>query len=658
MRSRVDINAVGAGAQTGAVMVRCNSTAQNGYRAYASVAGGSGQWNIVKYTNNVPTSLATGSVTLATTGYHTYELVEDAGALTFLIDGAVIGSANDNTYSANTYCGFWLRNAGSRADNFYTDDLASYALDAAPEPIVQLAQAQGLTFTGTGTAWTPGTPGSPTFTADKGTLANQSVQSATQASADYTPPQVDDTVTFTDPSTGQTDAVALSTGFQVESGPDLTEVLDILGTPSPGHTVTGDLTTQLGEMTMPDPPPTVTDIIDWFVAGFIAATVPEALLDKLDALYGKLPAEQQILSLETLAQTELAWLNRNLGLLTDDVAAIAGEEELSLRQVINYLAGVPNLTHQDLHDDYNTLTSDGTYSLASLDNLLDLIRGDPPVSLRAVYDAIAALVVPSNQNLYDYLDWITGTHTNNLATLLTQINAALTNVNDVHDDLAAAQLAIQTDIDNHDANLEALFSVLTVVGEYNLGTVYGRVTTAINDINTLSAYLGTEIGLVRGDIAGVDTVVDAIKTKVDSLVNTDLSGVNTTLARIEDKIDELLAAGTRPTAPVWPGFANVVLGTPVALADQLVVAGPLHGVLVSVTGGGSKLSEIHVGARSYLFRAGEVTFAADTGQVEPWQYIGFDEAVYVPKALYVADSARFRVLGGLTGTVTPWTLAP
>jgi hypothetical protein len=61
-----------------------------------------------------------------------------------------------------------------------------------------------LTLTGTGTAWTSGTPGSPTFTASAGTITAQTVNSSTSATLTYSAPASAQTVTLTDPSTSDT----------------------------------------------------------------------------------------------------------------------------------------------------------------------------------------------------------------------------------------------------------------------------------------------------------------------------------------------------------------------------------------------------------------------------------------------------------------------
>lgn len=108
------------------------------------------------------------------------------------------------------------------------------------------------------------------------------------------------------------------------------------------------------------------------------------------------------------------------------------------------------------------------------------------------------------------------------------------------------------------------------------------------------------------------------------------------------------------TPPLWPGLANVTLGDAVELVDQMVLDGPMHGVLVSVTTPPTKTGRYNVGGEVYDYGVGMISFDTDNGFLEPWQYLGFRTAVFVPKAMEQADHAYFRVLAGAGGTVRPW----
>jgi hypothetical protein len=108
-------------------------------------------------------------------------------------------------------------------------------------------------------------------------------------------------------------------------------------------------------------------------------------------------------------------------------------------------------------------------------------------------------------------------------------------------------------------------------------------------------------------------------------------------------------------APIWPGSANATLGTPVALSDQLVVEGPMAGLLVAVTTPPRKLGSYLVGGVTLDYGIGRISFETDAGDLEPWQYLGFRSAIYTPRSMTLATRARLQLLGGAEGTATPWT---
>lgn len=116
------------------------------------------------------------------------------------------------------------------------------------------------------------------------------------------------------------------------------------------------------------------------------------------------------------------------------------------------------------------------------------------------------------------------------------------------------------------------------------------------------------------------------------------------------------AAVINPNAPIWPGLAGVELGSAVALADGLVVTGPLAGVIVTITSVPTPISYYPFGSiRSYV-RAGAVMFTEDNGDSEFAQPLGPSPQIILPKSMVFAASATFRVPSGVVGTVTPFTI--
>ncbi len=112
----------------------------------------------------------------------------------------------DTAITAAGYAGFYNQfngsSGGSGVDNFTLDNLVTQSLSAAPTSVIASSTGNTLTLTGTGTSWTSGTPGSPTFTVSGGTITAQVVPSATSATLTYSAPSGVGTVTITDPRHG------------------------------------------------------------------------------------------------------------------------------------------------------------------------------------------------------------------------------------------------------------------------------------------------------------------------------------------------------------------------------------------------------------------------------------------------------------------------
>jgi hypothetical protein len=109
--------------------------------------------------------------------------------------------------------------------------------------------------------------------------------------------------------------------------------------------------------------------------------------------------------------------------------------------------------------------------------------------------------------------------------------------------------------------------------------------------------------------------------------------------------------------PVWPGVANVTLGTPVSIANGASSAEVCDGVIVAITavptGQGSYTFDTH---ESYV-HLGQLAFVDDNGEYEDGQNFGFEAGIITPKRMAHAAGFVMRVKSGVTGTVTPWSTA-
>jgi lysophospholipase L1-like esterase len=113
-------------------------------------------------------------------------------------------TTTDSSVTGAGYIGFYdngVTSAGATSgiDNISVDNLVELAVS--PTSVMASSSGNSLTLSATGTSWTAGTPGSPTFTVSGGTITAQTVASATTATLTFTAPS-SGPITITDPSTG------------------------------------------------------------------------------------------------------------------------------------------------------------------------------------------------------------------------------------------------------------------------------------------------------------------------------------------------------------------------------------------------------------------------------------------------------------------------
>jgi hypothetical protein len=118
------------------------------------------------------------------------------------------------------------------------------------------------------------------------------------------------------------------------------------------------------------------------------------------------------------------------------------------------------------------------------------------------------------------------------------------------------------------------------------------------------------------------------------------------------------AAGASVAAPVWPGLANVTLGSPVALAAGLTITEPMDGVIVELTSVPSVRGFYVFDDLNSFLNVGSLAFISDNGDAEPPQNLGFALAMYCPRSMKQAAAVKLRVGTGVAGTCTPWTVTP
>lgn len=110
-------------------------------------------------------------------------------------------------------------------------------------------------------------------------------------------------------------------------------------------------------------------------------------------------------------------------------------------------------------------------------------------------------------------------------------------------------------------------------------------------------------------------------------------------------------------APVWPGAANVTLGTPVSIANGASSSEACDGVIVAITAVPSDQGSYQFGTDHSYVHLGQLAFIDDSGDYEDGQNFGFAAGIITPKRMAHAAGFTMRVKSGVSGTVTPWVNA-
>lgn len=125
------------------------------------------------------------------------------------------------------------------------------------------------------------------------------------------------------------------------------------------------------------------------------------------------------------------------------------------------------------------------------------------------------------------------------------------------------------------------------------------------------------------------------------------------------RIKEVLALG--PPASqlnVWPGLANVTLGTPLALSAATDLSEVCNGVIIALSATPPGKPTYQIGSVLATAHIGQIAFFNDNGDMEYPQNLSMPDQVYVPQTMAAAAGARVRCVPGVAGTITAWTINP
>lgn len=351
----------------------------------------------------------------------------------------------------------------------------------------------------------------------------------------------------------------------------------------------------------------------------------------------------------------LALIQRVLSLLTTVVGLITGIKTAQDSQALQTTSTQILLDTQAIE----LVVDDGTYGLAALQAQIATLQATLALDVTAILTAIAA-VQQAGQPVT-----LPSTYPSGWST---QIGT----------DAGSGVWAQIDPLTNNMYGYEVGYSYLwtTFYDGPQWPTAYNGSAFAINPVNLDDAYRKNTPGILPlaldlsgyGSGSSVLALVSAQNPAItwsldnDGYVTGDWPGTSTewSFHAVCMVTDWMLTGGVpataRPTAPVWPGLANVTLGATLSLADQMVVPGPLDGVIVSITSVPYPASYYPFGGMPSFVKVGGIGFVDDNGQMEITQPFGPQQEVVCPKSMSAASSANVRLLSGTVGTVTPFTV--
>lgn len=592
----------GANALLAGPIVKAGGGSGGGYLARIRLTTGTYYFVTGAVSGSVFTEKAAVSLGTVQPFLWTISITYDGGTITATYNGGNTLTFNDLTYSASQYCGIWSYDGSSRIDWVRFTAGTAALLDVAESVVGNFGTATTLHLTGTGTAWTPGTPGSPTFSCDHGTLSGQEVLTSTTATVVYDPGSYLGTVTVTDPSTGATDTFLVTSDTGIITPPGFEgerptqEGADLLDDAANGVRHAG--TVVLNEQAMLTIPvmsyeETVASI--WNYIRYIATGInppgegtntPDELLKWVSGGYLRALAVDVAPSNTTLKQ-DAAALAAALDALTQSgtisLVDLGGSPTLySHADIIAALGNISTTTDlTPVTDLLYAMWGSSRPTLTQLAEMIDYIRTIAGYSLGDVLDAIHALPSPDN----------------------TAVLAAI-------------------------------------------------------------AALGGSIGAIALELAGLVTAeaADAASSAAAAAEGLAALGVLAEMGlQLLDILNQLKALNqAQPTVwyhpPVWPGLAHVQMGAPQDLQSGLVVPGPMHGVVVDITSTDPGTGFYDYDVDRCWRNIGAVSFVTDRGDHEHWQPLGFSKAMYVPKTMHEAASCKLHLGRGPQGTITPWSI--
>jgi len=581
-------------------------------------------------------------------GPHTYSITMLGGVGQVAIDGAPVVTWDASVVASGTYYHLRFHNV----DVTYLDDFGSYSVESSafyvsPGTVPPGVSGLELDLTGSGTSWTPGNPGSPTFTVSLGTVAAQYVTAFNAASLTYNAPAAAGLATITDPGTGRTCVLNITASPPVLPGGGVTDP-GLLGWLRAFNTwITNALNQSALDLVNGITPDLGESILGW--VRYIGNPTPYATLaaELHDVLNEVAVDDDDPATLRHILVTALATLYEiqttpaiSLLDVMNAIDAISGSVDLS--GVLTAIGGV-----SDQVTDLATLDGTGWGTpVTSTADLLSAIGG---------VDADVTAVASDVGTVQQAVNYISTTGDHSIADVLTAVGVG-TALNSV---LSATIIALTLARGTASA-AEIVAFVGTLAGD---GSDLLDLVVDILAWMTAHAQPGlpsvvTDLSTVINDIAGVSGDLAADLTTITDAISGAEADLSSQIGGLDSKLDALAdaIAALRTGPPTWPGLDGVTLGSPVPITGDMTVAGPLDGVVWAITAYPTASPKYSIGGHDSWRNLGIASFTTDHGDVERFQTVSFDAGVLTPQAIITPAACVLHWVAGVEGTVTPWTV--
>lgn len=602
LRASGEIHKTVSTSQHAAPAVKMSADATYCYFAYVTWLTGTFTFSLYKKSGSSYSLLATTSWAGPVINYYTIEITYDRGHITATLDGAHTLEANNADLAGNPYGGFATRFVGNNLANITITGETGPSLAVDPALIGNYGGAcTTLSFTGTDTTWLS-TPPAFTITYGGGTLSDITVIDDTHATALYCPGSYLGAIVFFDPTTGQHADATVTSNPEILPPPGTdnerpTEAgADLLDDKALGVRHSGTVVTNEQPMlTIPVMSYEETVASIWGYIRYIATGLnpPEVGLDKLEQLFRWVSGTALLESWDPTPPTQTT--------LKQDLAALLA---------------------------VNPLLATGLYADAGA--VVNTLAGDPFASHRTILEAIAAIPPSDLSAVLTRLDEIQGPGMYNLDTIVNN-----------QEELVTA----------HNWNLENVHEWIN--GKANEGTLIAGIAELNGMIGAIALEL---VALTATEAADAAASATAGTSAAGALAWLLLNGP--TILDMLNQIKQLLAPADSDilVPPIWPGEPNVVWGEQITIESNQPLLGRMHGVVVEITAcePGTRFFD-YDGIRSWG-HLGALVFATDRGDVEPFQPLGPQRAIYTPTRMREAMACRLYRSRNVRGTVRPWTI--